>query len=90
MSIEVEIPSILGKYSDNKLSFKVEAGTVGEALHEVGKKSSGLKKLLLDNEGNLMHYYDVYVNGESAYPETMDKPIKDGDKLNVVMLIFGG
>ncbi len=90
MSVEIEIPSVFGRYSNNKLNFKVEARTVGEALHELGKQSPGLRKLLLDNEGKLSHAFDVYVNGESAYPQAMTKPLKDGDKLNIVMLIFGG
>lgn len=90
MSVSIEIPSVFGRYSDNKLSFEVDANTVGEALRELGKRSPGLKKLLLDKEGNLMHNYDVYVNGESAYPHIMTKPVKDGDGLNIVMLIYGG
>jgi molybdopterin converting factor small subunit len=90
MSVEIEIPSVLGKYSKKKLNFRVEARTVGEALHELGKQSPDLKKLLLDKEGNLAHFYDVYINGESAYPQTMTRPLKDGDKLNIVMIIFGG
>lgn len=72
------------------MNFRVEARTVGEALHQLGKESPGLKKLFLDKEGNLVQGYDVFVNGESAYPETMIKPVKDGDKLNIVMLIYGG
>ncbi len=90
MSVNIEIPSVFGRYSDNKLNFKVEAKTVGEALHQLGKQSPGLGKLLLDKEGNLTQAYDVFVNGESAYPETMTKPVKNGDKLNIVMLIYGG
>lgn len=90
MSVEIEIPSVFGRYSHKKLNFTVEARTVGEALRELGKQSPGLKKLLLDKEGKLSHAFDVYVNGESAYPQTMTKPVKDGDKLNIVMLIFGG
>jgi molybdopterin converting factor small subunit len=90
MSVKIEIPSILGKYSKKKLNFEVEAKTVGEALRELGKQSPGLKKLLLDKEGNLTHFYDVYVNGETIYPQTMSRPVRDGDKLNIVMIIFGG
>jgi molybdopterin converting factor small subunit len=90
MSIDIEIPSVFGKYSENKLEFKVEARTVGEALLELGKQSSGLKKLLFEEEGKLSRAFDVFVNGESTYPEKLAKPVKDGDKLNIVMLIYGG
>jgi sulfur carrier protein ThiS len=90
MSVEIEIPSIFGKYSGNKINFKVEARTVGEALQALGKQSPGLKKLLFDKEGKLIHTFEVWVNGESAYPHTMSKKVEDGDRLNLVMLIYGG
>ncbi len=90
MSVTIEIPSVFGRYSDNKLSFEVEGKTVGEALHALGTQSPGLKKLLLDKEGRLVRNYDVYVNGESAYPHVMTRPVRSGDRLNIVMIIYGG
>lgn len=90
MSAEIEIPSEFGRYSGNKLSFKVEARTVGEALREMAKQSPALGKLLLEKEDKLSRAFDVYVNGESIYPEMLKKPVKDGDKLTIVMLIYGG
>jgi sulfur carrier protein ThiS len=90
MSVNIEIPSVFGRYSGNKLNFRVEARTVGEALHKLGKESPGLGKMLLDDEGKLTRAFDVFVNGESAYPGTMARPVKDGDKLNIVMVIYGG
>jgi molybdopterin converting factor small subunit len=90
MSVEIEIPSVFGKYSDNKLDFKVEARTVGEALRELGKQSPALKKLLFEEEGKLSRAFDVFVNGESTYPEKLGKAVKDGDRLNIVMVIYGG
>jgi molybdopterin converting factor small subunit len=90
MSVEIVIPSIFARYSDNKLDFNVKARTVGEALRELGKQSPGLKALLFEKEDKLSRSFDVFVNGESTYPETLTKPVKDGDKLNIVMLIYGG
>jgi molybdopterin converting factor small subunit len=90
MSVDIEIPSVFGKYSNNKLDFKVEARTVGEALRELGKQSPGLKELLFEKGDELSRAFDIFVNGESAYPETLTKPVKDGDRLNIVMLIYGG
>lgn len=90
MSVEVEISSILARYTNNKLSIQVEGSTVGECLHDLVRQFPDLRKLILDKQGNLIHSYDVFVNGESAYPKEMTKPVKDGDKLNVVLLIHGG
>jgi sulfur carrier protein ThiS len=46
--------------------------------------------MILDKKGNLDQSFDVFVNGESAYPHTMTRRVKEGDKLNIMMLIHGG
>ena len=48
------------------------------------------KQALFDKSGRLHRYLDVYVNGESAYPEELVKPVKDGDNLQIVMIVAGG
>lgn len=90
MSVDVEISSIFGRYTDNVLNMKVEGKTVRECLHDLVRQFPRLKKMLLDKDGNLMHSYDFYINGESVYPKDMNKPLKDGDKLNVLFVIHGG
>jgi hypothetical protein len=49
-----------------------------------------MKRLILDNEGNLMRTYDYFINGESVYPKDMNQPLKDGDKFNLLYVIHGG
>ena len=90
MSAELEIPSIFARYSDNRLNFKVEGSTVGECLNDLFRQAPGLEKMLLNKEGKLQRAYDIYINGESAYPMEMTKPVSDGDKLNIVFIIYGG
>jgi molybdopterin converting factor small subunit len=90
MSVDVEISSIFGRYTDGVLNMKVEGKTVRECLHDLVKQFPKLKRMLLDKDGNLMHSYDFFVNGQSVYPKDMNHPLKDGDKLNVLYVIHGG
>jgi molybdopterin converting factor small subunit len=90
MSVNIEISPIFGRYTNNILNMKVEGKTVRECLHDLVRQFPDLKKMLLDKDGNLMHSYDFYINGENVYPKDMMKPLKDGDKLNVVFIIHGG
>ena len=90
MSVELELASIFGRYTDKKLKFQVEGKTVGECLEGLFKQAPKLKKMILTSEGKLQRTYDVYVNGESAYPREMTRPVRDGDKLNIVFIIYGG
>ncbi len=82
--------SILARYTNNQLVAKVKGSTVGECLAELVKQFPDLKKFLFDKHGKLSHVFDVYVNGESAYPQELAKPVKNGDKINIVFIISGG
>ena len=90
MSVEVEISSIFARYTDNHLNMKVEGNTVGECIQDLVRQFPALEKIILDKNGKLLHSFDVYVNGESSYPQEMAKPANDGDKLHIVLLIQGG
>ena len=90
MSAEIELSSILARFTDNQLNIKVEGSTVGECISDLIRQFPDMKKILVDKDGKLLYSYDVFINGESAYPQEMKKPVKDGDKLNIVMLIHGG
>ena len=90
MSVDVEISSIFGSYTDGVLNMKVEGKTVREGLHDLVRQFPDLKKMLLNKDGDLMHSYDFFINGKSVYPKDMNTPLKNGDKLNVLFVIHGG
>ena len=90
MSVEIELSSIFGRFTNNKLNIDVKGKTIKEALNDLVAQFPDLKRVLLNKEGNLQSTYEYYVNGESSFPKDMNKPLKDGDKLNVVYVIHGG
>jgi molybdopterin converting factor small subunit len=90
MSIDVEFSSIFAKYTNNRTNVKAEGKTVGECLHDLARRYPEFGELLLDKNGELTQMFDIFVNDESIYPHTMTHPVKEGDKLSIVMLIHGG
>ena len=80
----------MAKYTNNQQIAEVNGSTVGECLDQVVKQFPDLKPVLFNKNGKLRHYFDVYVNGASAYPKELVKPVKDGDKLHIVMVLAGG
>ena len=90
MSIEIKISSVFARYANNQTVLTVSGKTVGECLDDLVNQYPDLKNVFLDNEGNLLHSYDVYINGKSAYPNEMIKPVKEGDQLYVMPVIYGG
>jgi molybdopterin converting factor small subunit len=90
MTVKVEIPSIFARYAGNRTTFETGGKTVGESIKDLGKRYPDLVKLILTKDGRLLNSIAIFINGENAYPEAVARPVKDGDKIKVVMLIQGG
>jgi molybdopterin converting factor small subunit len=90
MSVEIEISSIFSRYAGNQTRIKAEGKTVGECLSDLARQYPEFGAMVLEKSGNLSPSFDIFINGESAYPDTMARPVKDGDKLNIVLLVHGG
>ena len=90
MTVEMEISPIFARYVDNELNVKVEAATIGEALQDLTRQHPAAGRVFLDRNGRLLHSYEIYLNGQSVYPLKMETPVKDGDKLTLLMIINGG
>ena len=90
MSIKINIHPILRKYTNNQEIAEVNGSTVGECLDDLIRQFSSIEKGIFDKNGKLLSYVDIYVNRESAYPEELNKPVKDGDELHIAIIIGGG
>ncbi|MFC1952416.1 MoaD/ThiS family protein [Chloroflexota bacterium] len=90
MSVKINIPSYMKSYTDNKNVVEANGSTVGECLNHLVKQFPPIKKQLLSKKGDLYENIIISVNGESAYPKQLTKPIKDGDELNILFIIGGG
>ena len=90
MSIKVNIPYLLQYLTNGGKVAEVNGSTVGECLKHLAEQFPLIEKALFDEHGKLISYLDIYVNGESAYPEELGKPVKPGDELDILFMIDGG
>ena len=88
MSIKVISP-LLYNYTNQQVA-EVNGKTVGECLDNLTKRFPDLKRLFFDENGNLHDYLWIYVNKQSASSNELDKPVKDGDEIHIIVLIEGG
>ena len=91
MSVTVKIfyPH-LKQYTDNQEVVEVNGSTVGECLSDLLKQFPGIEKGIFDEHGQLINYVYFFINGKSAYPTDLAKPIRDGDELTIALLLAGG
>ena len=90
MSIRISLPPSFERYTNDADVVEVNGSTVGQCLDNLVAQFPGIKKVLFDTEGNLLSYFEIYVNKETAYPEGLVKPVQDGDELHIVVLVVGG
>jgi molybdopterin converting factor small subunit len=68
----------------------VNGSNVGECFNNLVAEYPNLDEWLYEEKGKLSKYIDIFVNDESAYPEELRKPVKDGDEIYILMQIAGG
>ena len=90
MSIKINIPSYMQSFTNSTGVIEVNGSTVGECLNHLVKQFPGMKKPLFSRNDNLFENIIISINGESAYPEQLAKPVKDGDEFDIAFMISGG
>ena len=88
--IKINIPSYMQSFTNNMEVIEVNGSTVGECLSHLVEQFPGIQKRLFSKHGNLFENIIISINGESAYPEQLAKPVKEGDELNILLIIGGG
>ena len=90
MSVTVNLGPGLQRLTGGKATVRVEGNTVGHCLEAMIKQFPKIEPRLFDKKGKLRNYVDIYVNQESAYPEGLAKPVRDGDEIHITLIIAGG
>lgn len=90
MSIRVQVPQFLMQHTGQHREIEVRGATVRECLKDLVRQYPGVKPLLFARNGRLLRTMDIYINGQSAFPGELAKPVNDGDFLQVVNIVFGG
>ena len=90
MSVKVKIHKTHRQYTDGLEVVEVEGKTVGDCLRHLVQKFPPLKDVLFDKKGRLLNVMEVYLNSESTYPEELAKKVRDGDEIQIIVMLAGG
>ena len=91
MAKKVRIPSPLRKLTNNEELVEISAATVGAAIAELQSRYPGIKERLVDENGAIRRFVNVYVNEEDVrFLKNQDTPLKDGDEISIIPAIAGG
>lgn len=91
MSVQVRIPTPLRKLTNNEEIVQVTAATVGGAIAELQSRYPGIRERLLDDQGAVRRFVNVYVNEEDIrFLQHQQTPLKEGDEISIIPAIAGG
>ena len=91
MSVKVKIPPILQEITSGKDIVEVSGvPSFADALEQLESQYPGIKMQLYDKHGKLSSIYEIYINGQSVYPNELSAPLSDGDEVAIGMLYIGG
>ena len=93
MTISVRIPTILRSYTGGVAEVSVEptAPTLSATITALESSYPGLSARVLDDQGALRRFVNVYVNDEVArLLQWVDTPIGDDDTLMILPAMAGG
>jgi molybdopterin synthase sulfur carrier subunit len=91
MGVTVRIPTPLRKLTKDQADVQVEGATIGAMFDNMEAQYPGIKERLMDENGELRRFVNVYVNEEDIrFLDGVKTPLKAGDSVAVVPAIAGG
>lgn len=91
MSVTIRIPTTLRNLTEGSAEISVEGATVAEALEDLEAKHPGFKERILDDEGEVRRFVNVFVDDEDTrYLEGTKTSVLQGQTLSLVPAVAGG
>jgi len=91
MSVTVRVPTTLRTLTAGASEVSVEGSTVTEVLDGLEGAHPGFKDRLLDSDGSLRRFVNLYVADDDVrFRDGLDTPVSDGDTVSIIPAVAGG
>jgi sulfur-carrier protein len=91
LAVQVRIPTVFRKYTDQQGVVEVEPGTLASVVDQLESRFPGIKDQLLSGDGELHRFVNVYLNDEDVrYLSKLHTPADDGDEVSLLPSVAGG
>lgn len=91
MSVTVRIPTTLRPISGGASEVSVAGATLAEVLAALDAAHPGFSDRLLDDDGKLRRFVNVFVADEDVrFLQGLDTPIPDGETVSIIPAVAGG
>lgn len=91
MAIQVSIPTPLRGLTNNLDTVDAEGADVQALIDHLEEQYPGIKERLIDEEGQLRRFVNIYINGEDIrFENELKTAVKETDEVSIVPAIAGG
>ncbi|HEX6425532.1 MAG TPA: MoaD/ThiS family protein [Acidimicrobiales bacterium] len=91
MSVSVRIPTTLRTLTGGQSEVSLEGSNVREVLGNLDGTHPGFADRLLDDEGNLRRFVNVFVaDDDIRFLEGLDTPVPEGAEVSIIPAVAGG
>lgn len=89
--VSVRLPTVLRPAAGGQTVVEAEGITVGDVVKSLIAEHPRLESNLLDDEGGIRKFVNVYVNDEDIrFLDQIDTLITDGDEVAILPAVAGG
>ncbi len=91
MAVKVKIPTPLRRLTGNQSSVSADGATLAAVVDSLEAQFPGVKERLCEENGELRHFVNIYLNGEDArYLDGLGSAVSEGDEVSIVPAVAGG
>jgi molybdopterin synthase sulfur carrier subunit len=91
MTVMIRVPTTLRTLTAGESEIQVEPGTVTEVLGALEAAHPGFAERILDDEGDLRRFVNVFVSDEDVrFMDGMNTAVPEGETLSIVPAVAGG
>ncbi|MEU7552336.1 MoaD/ThiS family protein [Streptomyces sp. NPDC044571] len=91
MSVNVRIPTILRTYTAGQAEVPAEGATLAEVIESLEKNHPGIGARILDDQGKLRRFVNVYVNDDDVrFEGGLQAVTPDGAGVSIIPAVAGG
>ncbi len=91
MGVTVRIPTPLRRMTGGANKVELEVADLSQMIDRLESDYPGFKERLIDEEGELRYFVNIYVNGEDIrFDHGLGTAIKSGDEVSIVPAVAGG
>jgi sulfur-carrier protein len=88
---QFRIPGPLRRLSDGQTTVDVSAGDLASAIDALDARYPGFRDRLLDENGELRQFVNVYLNDEDVrLGSGLAEKVGEGDEISIVPAVAGG